>query len=108
MSCWVHVIKNKTTDDTGNPASRQNFQFRGIRDVEVTIKIDGTNASWDVTPLYWNDHEDAEQYFDCTTRTITEDTSYILEAGSTQDLFFRCDNSSGTSPEINIWVRQIA
>jgi len=108
-ACWIPVRVDVTTDDTGNPSSLVGHSLLGIKAVEVSIKIEGTDSpSWSVTPIFWNSHEDAEQYMDGDTLKISNDDSHILFVEGSENLYFRVDGSTGTNPKINIWVRNFA
>ena len=109
MAEWIHIHKAVNANDAANPANKSGVAVQGIHRVKVAIKIGGSDSpSWDVTPIFWNEHEDADQYFDDDKRIVASDEMFILEVGASEDLYFRVDNQQGTSPVIDIWVKLIA
>lgn len=108
MAQWVKVRNAVAANDSGNPTVETGIDVDGIKEVAVSIKLGGTSPTWDVTPIFWNDHDDADRFFDDQTKTVTEDVVYRLKVGSSRRMYFRVDGKTGTNPTITIWVKIIA
>ena len=99
---FINVREKVDSDDVGNPANFDNcHDLTGWEYVDVYIKISGTNPSWDITPIFGQD-EDEFNFHDAETITVSKNEIRRIRVCGAACLYFRCENSSGTSPQIDL------
>jgi len=96
------------SDDASNPATAQgkfNPSEYGVECLAVDVVLGGTNPQWKVTPLYWS--RTAAVYVEGIPMVCDRNWRFVTRADGCTDFYVRCDNSSGTSPTVSVYVSPI-
>jgi len=98
---FVEVRANVSSDDAGNPINFDDcHDLTGWEYVDVYIKLSGTNPSWDITPVF-GDIDGGAEFYDAETITVQKNEIRRIRLFGAGCLYFRCDGSAGTSPQID-------
>lgn len=96
------------SDDASNPATAQgkfNPSEYGVESMAIDCVLGGTTPSWRVTPLFW--HTTAAAYVEGVPMVINTNFRFLSRADGCTDVYFRVDESSGTSPTITIYCTPV-
>ena len=104
----ITVRENITSDDIANPQNFDDcFDLSGWEYIDVYIKVSGTNPAWDITPIFGLDEANFD-FYDGEGISVSKNEVRRMQVLGAKYLYFRCDNSSGTTPKIeSIKIRPV-
>ncbi len=102
----MELHRDVSDNDTGNPTDTTGaVNCLGRSHAVIDVKLDGTDPSWDITPLFWN--EASGQYHEGTIRTVVKDERMVIATDQAPYFYLKITGKAGTDPTIQVWVHPV-
>lgn len=105
----IYTIRSAVAaDDSANPSTAQGAfdpSEYGVESVAIDVVLGGTSPSWRIIPLFWT--RTGAAYCEGTPMTVDRNFRFLSRCDGCTDMYFRVDQSSGTSPTISIYLSPV-